>query len=270
MLRACRGIGPSWLAAKGCYCSMTITRRFRSYFVRGLAVLLPTILTLWILAWSYDIIQRNVGAYINKGLVKVMVWSQQDRLEGDLLDEYAEAQRQRFVEGWAGSIVGVLIALVAIFVVGALLASVVGRALWRIVEAFIMNTPVMRRVYPYVKQVTEFILPPEEQKQMFSRVVAVEYPRKGIWSLGFVTGEGFRTVTEHVEKEFLTVIVPTSPTPVTGWVITVPKEDTIALDMTIEEAVRFIVSAGVISPDSENAALLLKAAKSVAATVKEL
>ncbi len=246
---------------------MTITRRFKRYFIRGLAVLLPTILTLWILAWSYDIIQKNVGVYINKGLVEVMVWAQKDQLSGDLLEEYRAAQHERFVKGWAGSIVGVLIAVAAVFVVGALLASVVGRALWRVIEAFIMNTPVMRRVYPYVKQVTDFILPPEEQAQMFSRVVAVEYPRKGIWSLGFVTGEGFRTVVEHVEKEFLTVMVPTSPTPVTGWVITIPKEDTMALDMTVEEAVRFIVSAGVISPDSENAAPLLKAAKGGAAVV---
>ena len=126
-----------------------------------------------------------------------------------------------------------------------------------------MNTPVMRRVYPYVKQVTDFILPPEEQTQRFSRVVAVEYPRKGIWSLGFVTGEGLRSVASQVRQEFLTVMVPTSPTPVTGWVIAVPKADTIALDMTVEEALRFIVSAGVISPGSEQIALAPKASEAV-------
>jgi uncharacterized membrane protein len=87
-------------------------------------------------------------------------------------------------------------------------------------------------------------------------VVAVEYPRKGIWSLGFVTGGGFRQVAETVHREFLTVMVPTSPTPVTGWVITIPKDETIALDMTIEEAFRFIVSAGVIAPNGEQAATL--------------
>ena len=234
---------------------MTVARRFKSYFIRGLAVLLPTILTLWILAWSYDVIQRNVGVYISKGLVEVMVWAQKDRLSEAAQEAYREDLRGRFIDGWAGSIVGVLIAVAAIFVVGALLASVVGRALWRIIEAFIMNTPVMRRVYPYVKQVTDFVLPPEEQTQRFSRVVAVEYPRKGIWSLGFVTGEGLRSVSEQARQELLTVMVPTSPTPVTGWVITVPKADTIALDMTVEEALRFIVSAGVVAPDGEHVAL---------------
>jgi uncharacterized membrane protein len=248
---------------------MTITRRFKRYFIRGLAVLLPTILTLWILVWAYNIIQQNVSVHINRGLVEVMVWAQRDHWAPDVVDENRADLEARFVDGWAGSIVGLLIAVAAVFVVGALLASVVGRTLWRVIETFIMNTPVMRRVYPYVKQVIEFVLPPDEQARQFSRVVAVEYPRKGIWSLGFVTGDGFRTVVEHVEKEFLTVMVPTSPTPVTGWVITIPKEDTIALEMTVEEAVRFIVSAGVISPDSENVGPLPKAALGGVAVVSE-
>jgi uncharacterized membrane protein len=155
-----------------------------------------------------------------------------------------------WVDGW-GSIAGFLIALVAVCIVGALLASVVGRTLWRMTERSIMNTPLLRRVYPYVKQITDFILTQEEQKKLFSRVVAVEYPRKGIWSIGFVTGSGIEKVVNSVKKEFLTVLIPTSPTPFTGFVITVPKKHTIDLDMTVEEALRFIVSGGVITPENE-------------------
>jgi len=155
------------------------------------------------------------------------------------------------VEGAAGSIIGFLIALAIVFIVGALLASVVGRAVWRIIENFILNAPFLRRVYPYVKQITDFVLTPEEQASLFSRVVALEYPRKGIWSIGLVTGSGLKKVAENVEKEFLTILIPNSPTPVTGYVIMVPKEQTIALDMTIEEAFRFTISAGVIAPDSQ-------------------
>jgi uncharacterized membrane protein len=155
------------------------------------------------------------------------------------------------VKGYAGSIIGFLVALIIVCVVGALLASVVGRAMWRIIEDFIMNVPFLRRVYPYVKQVTDFVLTPEEQERLFSRVVAIEYPRKGIWSIGLVTGSGLRRVTENVEKEFLTVLIPNSPTPITGYVIMVPKEQTIALDMTIEEAFRFAISAGVIAPPNQ-------------------
>ncbi len=150
-----------------------------------------------------------------------------------------------------GSIVGFIIAVVAVCVFGALLASYVGKTLWRMFENFIMNTPLLKRVYPYVKQITDFFLTQEDQKRFFSRVVAVEYPRKGIWSLGFVTGSGLKNVVNNIRREFLTVLIPTSPTPFTGFVITVPKKQTIDLDMTIEEALRFIISGGVISPTNE-------------------
>jgi uncharacterized membrane protein len=232
---------------------MNVTRRFRNYFLRGLAVLLPTMLTIWILAWGYGLIQRNVSVHINKGLVKAQTWAWAHRHQGisdDAIKKYEENLTERFAKGFAGSIVGLLIAMVAVFLVGALLASVVGRALWRVIEASIMNTPVLRRVYPYVKQVTDFVLPPEDQKRMFSSVVAVEYPRPGLWSIGFVTGSGLRKITENEQQEFLTVLISTCPTPITGPVVFVPKEEAIELDMTIEEAVRFVVSAGVVAPES--------------------
>jgi uncharacterized membrane protein len=114
-----------------------------------------------------------------------------------------------------------------------------------------MNTPFLRQVYPYVKQVTDFLLTQEEQTKMFSRVVAVEYPRKGIWSVGYATGSGIRKIVEGQEKEFVTILIPTAPTPLSGFVIMVPKEDTIDLDMSIEEALRFIISAGVIAPQGK-------------------
>jgi len=224
---------------------MGVARRLKSYFLRGLAVLLPTILTIWIFVWAYKFIQENISVYINRGLVWLVV-----RVQGE--GGIPESKlAEIFVEGAAGSVVGFLIGLVAVFLVGALLASVVGKAVWRLSESFIVNVPVLKRIYPYVKQVTDFVLTPQEQQKLFSRVVAVEYPREGMWSIGFVTGSGTRKVEENVEKEFLTIMVPTSPTPVTGYVILVPKEQTIALDMTIEEAFRFIISAGVVAPESQ-------------------
>lgn len=241
----------------GCFEELSTTKRLKGYFLRGLAVLLPTLLTIWILVGVYTFIRDNVSTPINKGLVAVLTKSKQgEGVSESVVDDYEESMTDIFVTG-PGQVVGFLIALVAVFVVGTLLASVVGRALWRVVEGFILNTPVLRRVYPYVKQVTDFVLTQEEKEKMFSRVVAVEYPRKGIWSIGFVTGSGLRRITESVQKEFLTVLVPNSPTPVTGYVIIVPKEQTIALDMTIEEAFRFAISAGVIAPDARHEAGVL-------------
>ncbi|MFC1677076.1 DUF502 domain-containing protein [Planctomycetota bacterium] len=224
---------------------MSIGSRLKSYFLRGLAVLLPTLLTIWAFVWGYGFIQDKLGKHLNDGLVKLIMLIQGDQpsiSETDL--------NEIFVEG-AGSVVGFVVALAVVFIVGALLASVVGKSLWRVIERFIMNTPFLKQVYPYVKQITDFMFAQEEQKSFFSRVVAVEYPRKGIWSIGFVTGPGLKNVSDKVKKEILSVLIPTSPTPFTGFVIMVPKKETIEMDMTIEQALRFMVSGGVISPDAD-------------------
>ncbi len=225
--------------------------RFKSYFLRGLAVLLPTTLTIGIFVWGYTFIQENISSHINRGLVWVIMYFHHQ----DWADDAARKPWSEIFEvGW-GSITGFLVALIVVCILGAILASVVGRSLWRMIEQFIMNTPFLRRVYPYVKQITDFFLKEEEQKTMFRRVVAVEYPRKGIWSVGFVTGTGLERVVAVVKREFVTVLIPTSPTPFTGFVITVQRRQTIDLDMTIEEALRFIVSGGVITPDGGQAKL---------------
>jgi len=217
-----------------------VAGRFKSYFLRGLAVLLPTIVTIWIFVWGYSFIQDNISSHIRDGLIWLIKKSVSEEYYGELSKPWLNI---------ALSAAGFLIALLVVCIVGALLASVVGRTLWRMIEKFIMNTPLLRQVYPYVKQVTDFLfIQEEEKKKMFSRVVAVEYPRKGIWSLGFVTGSGIKKVVDNVKKELLTVLIPTSPTPFTGFVIMVPKRLTIELDMTIEQALRFIVSGGVIAP----------------------
>jgi uncharacterized membrane protein len=166
-----------------------------------------------------------------------------------------ETLTEFWVQG-AGSIAGFSIALIAVLIGGALLASVVGRTTWRIIEGFITNTPVLRRIYPHVKQVTDFVLTQDEQKQLFSRVVALEWPRKGLWSIGFVTGSGLRTVMDNVGKELVTILIPNSPAAVTGWIVIVPKEETVALDMTVEEAFRFAISAGVVTPAGPQATVL--------------
>ncbi|NLK42588.1 MAG: DUF502 domain-containing protein, partial [Planctomycetes bacterium] len=126
------------------------------------------------------------------------------------------------------------------------LASVMGRTIWRFLENTLANIPLIRSVYPNIKQVTDFLL--AKKDLTFSKVVALEYPRKGTWSIGLVTGTGIKRVAAAAKDEFLTVFVPTSPTPFTGYVIMTPKSETIELDYTIEEALRFVISGGVITP----------------------
>jgi len=244
--------------------------------------LLPTVLTIWVFLLAYRFIHENISIHINRGLVRLVVLAAGDHIEvpqedirkylleekPELRDSPAElaihmkrpeirrrAAVRRLEKVWVrgpASIAGFVLALVGVCIVGLVLASVVGRALWRTIENFILNTPGIRRIYPYIKQVTDFLLAPEQQRKLsFSRVVAVEYPRKGIWSVGMVTGSGLKKVSENVKRDFLTVLVPTSPTPFTGFVILVPKKQAIDLDMTIEEAFRFFISGGVITPGKE-------------------
>jgi len=275
---------------------MSVTRRFKGYFLHGLAVLLPSILTIWLFVWGYTFIQEKISVHINRGLVHIIALVANERVEisekevrayllntkPELSDNEGELQihlkrpdiqrkarieqlKKTLAKTWIdghGSITGFIVAVVGVCILGALMASYVGRSLLRTIEKFIMNTPILRNVFPYVKQVTDFLLTNEEQKKLFSRVVAVEYPRKGIWSVGLVTGSGLEKVVRSVKREFLTVLIPTSPTPFTGFVITVQKKQTIDLDMTIEEALRFIVSGGVITPGSEHAVAALPKAGS--------
>jgi uncharacterized membrane protein len=212
--------------------------RLKKYFLRGLAVLVPTIITIWIFVWGYKFIHEKIGVHIKHGLQYLII------LAGG-----AEAELNKFWISSALSIAGFLIALVIVFVIGACLASVVGRTIWRRVEKFIMNTPLLRQVYPYVKQITDFLFTQQdEKKEMFSRVVAFEYPRKGIWTMGFVTGGAIEGTFNDGNKGFLSVLVPTSPTPITGYVIMLSKEQVVELDITVEEALRFIISCGVVLP----------------------
>ena len=230
---------------------MAITRRFRRYFLRGLAVLLPTILTIWIFIWGYKFIQENISVHINRGLVRLLMFAY--GIDWQNLDA-RKPLVDFWVNGW-GSIAGFIIALIVVIVVGVGLASVLGRTLWRTVEKFIMSMPFLRQVYPYVKQVTDFLLTRQEQQKALLKVVAVEYPRKGIWSVGYMTGNGIRRIVKGQDKEFVTILIPTAPTPLSGFVIMVPKEDTIYLDISIEEALRFIISAGVVVPPQWRSAL---------------
>jgi uncharacterized membrane protein len=249
---------------------------FRSYFLRGMAALLPTILTIWIFVQCYVFVQDKVSVHINRGLVRVLVMAvdwypavteeqiqahivkENPQLQGDpakiqrrITDEdivrgaRIEEAEQYWVYG-PGQITGFIIVIIGICFIGAFLASVVGRTIWRISEHALMNAPLVKKVYPYIKQVTDFLLTKKDFS--FSKVVTFEYPRKGTWSIGLVTGSGLKKVSQARKTDFYTVFVPTSPTPFTGYVIMVPKQEAIELDMTIEEALRFVISGGVITP----------------------
>ncbi|MHC5082944.1 MAG: DUF502 domain-containing protein [Planctomycetota bacterium] len=202
-----------------------------------MAALLPTILTIWLFVQCYVFIQDKVSVHINRGVVWLILW---------MTDQWDKEFLVNFWVDGPGKITGFFVAFIGVCFLGAFLASVMGKTIWRFVEKALMNAPLIKKVYPYIKQVTDFLL--TKKSLSFNKVVAFQYPRKGTWSVGLVTGNGLKTVSTSLNKEFLTVFVPTSPTPFTGYVILTPKDETIDLDMTIEEALRFVISGGVITP----------------------
>ncbi len=221
---------------------MQAFKNFRSYFFRGMAALLPTILTIWIFVQCYIFVQDKVSVYINKGVV-LLITRFTERYPVEFLNDF-------WVDG-PGRITGFFLAIIGVCFIGAFLASFAGRAIWRIVEKGFASIPLVKKVYPYIKQITDFVL--AKKKLSFNKVVALQYPRKGVWSVGMVTGTGLKKIVNAREKEFLTVFVPSSPTPFTGYVIMTPKDETIELDMSIEEALRFTISGGVITPAEHEA-----------------
>ncbi|MFA5863885.1 MAG: DUF502 domain-containing protein [Phycisphaerae bacterium] len=150
---------------------------------------------------------------------------------------------------WVMVLVGFVLALFLVTFLGLFLASFIGRTLWQTLESTIIRIPIVKQIYPYVKQVTDYVF--GQKKLDFSRVVAVQYPRLGVWSLGFVTGPAISSFQEMDSegREYVTVFIPTSPTPFTGFVITALKQDVLDLPLTIDQVFRFLISGGVVSPE---------------------
>jgi uncharacterized membrane protein len=136
--------------------------------------------------------------------------------------------------------------LVVLYLTGKLMAAGVGRYLRRVGESAVDRMPVVRDVYSASKQITESIF--SEQEMQFLRVVACEYPRKGLWQIAFVTGEGFKDVRDAAGEPIVSLLMSHSPVPATGFTCMMLKRDTIELDITVDQALQYIVSCGVVVP----------------------
>jgi len=139
--------------------------------------------------------------------------------------------------------------ILLLYLLGKFLAAGVGKFFWGAFERGILQLPIVRNVYSSVKQVTDFLF--SEREIEYTRVVAVEYPRKGIWSLGMVTGESMVDISDAAGEPVLSLLVPTSPMPFTGFTVTVKKSETIDLNITIDQAFQFIISCGVVVPPQQ-------------------
>ncbi|MCA9134106.1 MAG: DUF502 domain-containing protein [Planctomycetales bacterium] len=176
---------------------------------------------------------------------------------------YQAYVKLRYMPRWFTIPLLLLILLSVLFFVGRFLAAGVGRFFVTGFERVINQLPIVRNLYSSVKQVTDFVL--SEREIEFTRVVAVEYPRVGIWSLGFVTSDSLPPLRAALNEEMSSVFIPTSPMPMTGFTINVRKRETVELELTIDQAIQFIVSCGVVCPPPSKALLRAASAASTAA-----
>ncbi|MBC7352524.1 MAG: DUF502 domain-containing protein [Thermogutta sp.] len=136
--------------------------------------------------------------------------------------------------------------ILVLYLLGKFVTARMGRLVWSQFEALFVSLPFVRSVYGAVKQVSDFLL--AQRSMEFSRVVAVEWPRRGMWSIGLVTSESFDQLRKKTGRVILSVFIPTSPAPMTGFTVNVPEEDTVDLGISIDQAIQFIVSCGVVVP----------------------
>jgi uncharacterized membrane protein len=148
--------------------------------------------------------------------------------------------------------------VLVLYLLGKFLAAGVGRFFWTQMERLIHRVPLVRNVYSSVKQVTDFMFTDPDVD--YTRVVAVEYPRKGIWTVAFVTGESMAEIRTAAHEPVMSVLIPTSPMPFTGFTITVKKSETIDLDITVDQAFQFVISCGVVVPPKQIAGARAKQA----------
>lgn len=226
---------------------------FRRFFVRGLAALLPTLITLWLLVKAWNFLWEVLGQHIIWGLRRF--W--QTLIEWRLVTSVGPADPGWWqgLPPWLVQLIGVGLAIIAVYIVGVFVGNFIGRTFWRLAEHLVMKIPLVRAIYPAVKQVTEFLLADRKSQFESSRVVAVQPHERGIWSIGLVTGPGLRTLSDSVGEEMLSVFVPSSPTAFSGYVLVVPRSSVVELPLSVEEAMRLLVSGGVITPKATKATL---------------
>jgi uncharacterized membrane protein len=199
-----------------------LSGRLRAYFFAGVLVTAPMAITFW-LAWQ-------VISWIDRS-VKPLIPAKYN----------PETYLPFSVPG-----IGLIVLFAFLVLVGAFAAGFVGRLIVRISERILARMPVIRSVYGAVKQIFETVL--ANQSKAFREVVLFEYPRRGIWAMGFITGTTEGEVQEMTEDTVVNVFLPTTPNPTSGFLLFVPRRDLNVLSMSIEEGIKMVVSGGIVTP----------------------
>jgi uncharacterized membrane protein len=202
--------------------------QWRSSFLAGLAVVLPGVITLAIVKWLFGTVS---------GLTDVLLFFLPDSVTHDATGKTY----------WYWSLLAIAMAAVIVTFIGMLARNYIGRRLIDLADGIMLRVPLLNKIYGTIKQVDQAFT--SGKKSSFQTVVLVEYPREGIYSVGFITSEQAHEVYEKTNKKCVCIFIPTTPIPTGGFLIIVPEEKVIKLDMSVEEGFKYIISIGAISQD---------------------
>ena len=193
----------------------------RKYFITGLLVLVPLVITLWVL-------NLIIGTLDQSLLLLPPQW------------------RPELLLGFNLPGVGTILTLVIIFITGVVTRNFVGNRLLMLWELLLKRIPVVNSIYSSVKQVSDTLF--SSSGNAFRKALLVQYPREGVWTIAFQTGVPGGDVKNHLSGDYVSVYVPTTPNPTSGFFLMLKREDTIELNMSVDEALKYIVSMGVVAP----------------------
>lgn len=201
----------------------------KKYFITGLLVLVPLIITAWV-------ISSIVGAMDQSLLLLPASWRPKAQLGLDIPG------------------VGALLTLIIIFVTGVVATNFFGQQLVLLWEALVARVPVVKSIYASVKQVSDTLF--SDSGNAFRQAVLVQFPRKSVWTIAFVTGTPGGDVANHLIGDYVSVYVPTTPNPTGGYFLMMKREDLMPLDMSVDAALKYIISMGVVSPPAKQKPIL--------------
>jgi len=194
-------------------------QRLSGYFISGLITLLPLLVTIWLLWFMFSFLDGILGNIIT------------------------------LITGHAIPGLGFILIIVLILVSGYLSSLLFGARLFKLGEQLLSRVPIIKGIYSAAKQVNDVIFV-QKGAEEFRKACIVEYPRKGVWSVGFVTSDAAAEIEAKAKEKMINVFIANTPTPATGFLIIVPARDVILLDMKIEDAFKYVISGGVLKPSN--------------------
>jgi uncharacterized membrane protein len=208
--------------------------RWRANFFTGLAVVLPAVISIWLVVLVFNQVSTITDALL---FFLPRRWTHQQAGQGPMF--------------WYWSLLAFLLAVLLITLLGRLTRYYIGKKMIQLVDRALLQVPLLNKIYSTLKQVNEAFT--SGSKSAFKQVVLVQFPRQGQYSLGFITGEQHDEVQAKTDEKVISVFVPTTPNPTTGFLILVPEHEIVRLDMSVADGIKFIISLGSVSPEYKTA-----------------